>query len=99
MATVLLSVLTLVVGALVSGVLTYLGTRSKLALDYDADLRERRIVAYVDLWRRLEPLAKYGPKASFSQVEATELAESLRTWYFKRGGLFLSRATRACQRS
>lgn len=94
MATVLLSLLTLVVGALVSGVVTYLGTRSKLVLDYDADLRKRRIEAYADLWSRLEPLAKYAQKASFSEEEVRLLAESLRTWYFEKGGLFLSTTAR-----
>jgi hypothetical protein len=92
--TVLISLLTLVTGALVSGVLTYLGTRSKLVLDYDADLREKRIIAYSDLWCRLEPLAKYVSKASFSDADATNLAESLQSWYFEKGGLFLSTATR-----
>jgi hypothetical protein len=95
MATVLLSLLTLVAGALISGVATYFGTRSKLRLDYDADLRTRRIEAYGDLWRRLEPLAKYAKKASFSKEDARLLAESLRTWYFEQGGLFLTAAARA----
>jgi hypothetical protein len=63
MTTVLVSVLTLIGGAVVSGVLTYIGTRRKMALDYDADLRERRINAYQDLWQRLEPLSKYVPPA------------------------------------
>jgi hypothetical protein len=93
MTTVLISVLTLIGGAVVSGALTYLGTRRKLALDYDADLRERRISAYQDLWKRLEPLSKYVP-AAFSHADAEGLAESLRTWYFHDGGLFLSTAAR-----
>jgi hypothetical protein len=92
--TVLVSLLTLVFGAVVSGVLTYLGARRKLALDYDADLRTRRIVAYAELWSRLEPLAKYARRQFFSAVEAKELAESLRSWYFQTGGLYLSELTR-----
>jgi hypothetical protein len=94
MATVLVSFLTLVGGAVVSGVLTYVGTRRKLVLDYDADLRQRRISVYTDLWSRLEPLAKYAADASFSEAEAKKLAESLRAWYFDKGGLFLSTAAR-----
>jgi hypothetical protein len=94
MNTLLISLLTLVAGAVISGVLTYVGTRSKVALDYDADLREKRIAAYTDLWCRLQPLAKYPPQTSFSRTDATDLAESLRAWYFEKGGLFLSRATR-----
>lgn len=95
MTAVLVSTLTLVLGALVSGVLTYLGTRSKLVLDYDADLRSRRVTAYADLWARLEPLAKYAAESSFSETDAKDLATSLRVWYFQKGGLFLSRDTRA----
>lgn len=94
MTTVLISLLTLIGGALVSGVLTYLGSRSKLAMDYDADLRNRRIEAYSDLWSKLEPLAKYAPKETFSETDAVSLAKSLRDWYFEKGGLFLSTAAR-----
>lgn len=89
MTTVWVSLLTLIGGAVASGVLTYVGTRRKLSLDYDADLRERRIKAYKDLWKRLEPLSKYVP-ATFSEADANDLAESMRTWYFRTGGLFLS---------
>jgi len=94
MATVLVSLFTLVGGAVISGVLTYVGTRRKLALDYDADLRERRISVYTDLWTRLEPLAKYSTKDFFSQADVKKLSESLRKWYFEKGGLFLSTGTR-----
>lgn len=93
MTTVLVSVLTLIGGAVASGVLTYVGTRRKLALDYDADLRNRRIKAYQDLWKRLEPLSKYVP-ATFSHANAQVLAKSLSAWYFHDGGLFLSTAAR-----
>ena len=44
METVLISLLTLVTGAVVSGVLTYVGTKRKLELDYDADLRKKRML-------------------------------------------------------
>jgi hypothetical protein len=95
MTTALISVLTLLVGAAVSGLVTYLETRRKLAYDYDADLRKRRIEAYSDLWNRLEPLAKYATKPSVSITDIEELAESLRIWYFEKGGIFLSVAARA----
>jgi hypothetical protein len=94
MTTALISVLTLLVGAAVSGLVTYLETRRKLAYDYDADLRKRRIEAYSDLWKRLEPLAKYATKPSVSKTDIKELAENLRIWYFETGGIFLSAAAR-----
>jgi hypothetical protein len=93
MTTVWVSLLTLIGGAVVSGALTYVGTKRKLSLDYDADLRERRINAYQDLWKRLEPLSKYVPP-TFSHAVVNDLAESMRTWYFRDGGLFLSTAAR-----
>jgi len=93
MTTVWISVLTLIGGAVASGALTYVGTRRKLALDYDADLRKRRIEAYQDLWKGLEPLSRYEP-IPFSHTEAKDLAEGLRSWYFRDGGLFLSTTAR-----
>jgi hypothetical protein len=93
MTTIWVSLLTLIGGAVASGVLTYVGTRRKLSLDYDADLRKRRIRAYQDLWKRLEPLSKYVP-ATFSGTDADDLAKSMSTWYFHNGGLFLSTAAR-----
>jgi hypothetical protein len=81
---------TLAVGALLSGVGTYAASRNKLRFDYDAHLREKRVEVYVDLWRRLEPLAKYARTSSFTDKEVAELASSLRIWYFQKGGIFLS---------
>jgi len=90
----LIPVLTLVVGAVLSGLGTYLGLRSKVRFDYDSDLRQKRIDVYADLWRRLEPLAKYGSTSTLSGSDADALAESLRAWYFQKGGLFLSTTAR-----
>lgn len=94
MGTWLIPLLTLTAGALLSSVVTYAGTRSKLALDYDADLRQKRIDVYTDLWGRLEPLSKYVPPTTFRVAEVKQLAESLQAWYFGTGGLFLSMAAR-----
>lgn len=92
--TLAVSAITLVAGAVVSGVGTYLVARRTLAYEYDSDLRKRRIEAYTDLWKRLEPLAKYAARKQFSRKDADAFAESLRMWYFETGGLFLSKATR-----
>lgn len=94
MATALISVLTLLIGAAVSGLVTYFETKRKLVFDYDADLRKRRIETYSDLWSRLEPLAKYAARSRFSKKDVEQLAESLRAWYFEKGGLFLSTGAR-----
>jgi hypothetical protein len=89
-----LPLVTLVTGAVVSGVATYLGTRTQWRLTYDSDLRQRRIKAYSDLWARLQPLARYQRPTTLSGKEITALAASLRQWYFTRGGIFLSVDTR-----
>ena len=90
MGTLWVSLITLVAGGLVSGIATYLATRHKLVLDYDADLRRRRINTYRNLWGRLRPLAKYGHLSTLSKQDVADLAEELRLWYFDVGGLFLS---------
>ena len=90
----LIPVLTLVVGALLSGLGTYLGLRSKIRFDYDSDLRQKRIDVYADLWRLLEPLAKYARTSPLSGSDVDALAASLREWYFQKGGLFLSTTAR-----
>jgi hypothetical protein len=92
--TLAVSAITLVAGAVVSGVGTYLVARRTLAYEYDSDLRKRRIEAYTDLWSRLEPLAKYAKTERFSKADAEDFAKCLRVWYFEIGGLFLSKATR-----
>jgi hypothetical protein len=83
-------VATLIVGAIVSAAATYFATRAQWRLNYDADLREKRIDAYADLWGRLQPLAKFHRPAPFSGDDATKLAGSLQEWYFTKGGIFLS---------
>jgi hypothetical protein len=92
--TLAVSAITLVAGAVVSGVGTYLVARRTLAYEYDSDLRKRRIEAYTDLWRRLEPLAKDARTEEFTKADAEDFATCLRVWYFETGGLFLSKATR-----
>ena len=87
-------ILTLVLGAALSAVGTYLGTTAKWRLDYDADLRARRIAAYLSLWSTLQPPSLYGRTEAFDGEAAELLAQQLRSWYFTQGGLFLSTSAR-----
>lgn len=72
----------------------YLAARWKahkdLEADYDRDLRAARIAGYRELWKLLEPLARYAPPAPLTTAVAVALANDLRHWYFQTGGLFLS---------
>jgi hypothetical protein len=95
MGTLWVSLITLIAGGAVSGVATYVATRHKLVLDYDADLRRRRINTYRNLWGRLSPLAKYGRLSALTKQDVEAIAEDLRIWYFDMGGLFLSTDARS----
>ncbi len=82
------------VGALAGVVTTAWKSRKDLEVQYDIDLRERRIEAYAELWRLLEPLADYFEPGAVTRASARELGQDLRRWYFNTGGLVLSAATR-----
>ena len=88
----------LIASATLGGFVTYLTTvlkiRQELGAQYDSDLRRDRITAYKELWRCLEPLARYAPPGDFTFGGAQKLAIVLRKWYFDNGGLFLSEEAR-----
>jgi hypothetical protein len=83
------------IGALFGILTTSWKTRKDLESQYDIDLRKKRIDAYQELWKMLEPLADYSPAAPLTRPRLKTLSESLRVWYFHQGGLFLSERTRA----
>lgn len=84
-------------GGLGTYVTTVLKIRQELGAQYDSDLRRDRIIAYKELWKCLEPLARYAPPGHFTYAGAQKLAAALRSWYFENGGLFLSEQARdAC---
>ena len=92
--TVASSLASAVFGSALTYVTTVLKVRQDLAAKYDSDLRRDRIGVYRELWKALEPLAKYAPPAEFTFSGANRLAVVLRAWYFEKGGLFLSDAAR-----
>jgi hypothetical protein len=81
------------VGAVAGIVTTAWKSRKDLEAQYDIDLRKRRIEAYGELWRTLEPLAyHFGSRPTYESVD--NLGRALRHWYFHTGGLVLSADTR-----
>ena len=65
----------------------------KLMQDIDIDLRTKRIGVYEELWKSTAILPKW-PKATDVTYEQLLLfSESLRTWYFQKGGMYLSLST------
>src|SRR6266487_1181561 len=92
------TILSIIASLLLAGVtalFTYLATRSKIRLDltaeYDKDLRTSRLKAYQDLWKLLEPLARYSRPGPVTYVVVKEVAEKMRIWYFQQGGIFLTK--------
>ncbi|MFN2453452.1 MAG: hypothetical protein ABR577_04460 [Pyrinomonadaceae bacterium] len=87
----------LVSGA-ITAVVTYFATLSKARLDltieYDKELRERRLAAYKELWPRMKPLARYSPERPITYLVVKETSEKMRDWYFGGGGIFLSEESR-----
>src|SRR5215208_2073776 len=71
-----------------------LRVRLDLEIEYDKDLRTRRIEYYIELWSYLLPLARYPEAGPLSYDNVQQLSMALRDWYFKGGGLFMSRETR-----
>lgn len=82
----------------VSAVVTYFATRSKLRLDmtgeYDRALHEKRLELYKQLWPKTEPLGKYASSDSFTYKTVAAVSLDMHDWYFKEGGLFLSKESR-----
>ena len=86
--------LTFALGLVSAYLATQWKARKDLEADYDRDLRGTRITAYRELWKLLEPLAKYAPPGPITPELATSLMVDLRHWYFFTGGLFLSTRSR-----
>jgi hypothetical protein len=93
------AVATALVAAALSALTTYVGLRSKIHRDleaqYDKDLRERRMNAYSALWALSEPLALYSPPRKLSGHGARAMSERLRHWYFTDGIVLSGEARKA----
>jgi hypothetical protein len=81
----------------VSAAITYFSTRAKLRLDvaaqYDRQLQESRLTAYIELWAMLEPLARFGRDKPVTYAVLKDISDRTRTWYFQTGGIYLTRAS------
>jgi len=65
-----------------------------LEIDYDIDLRKRRIDCYTDLFKHMVALAKYPEPEALSYEQIQKLALAFRDWYFNSGDLIASETTR-----
>jgi hypothetical protein len=83
-----------VLGGVTGALTTLLQARKSLEAQYDIDLRKSRIDTYRQLWSSLQPLAYYGPRPALHEVGLRDLSRAMQSWYFGRGGLFMSAQTR-----
>jgi hypothetical protein len=92
------SVITGLVSGILSSALTYFSTRSKIRLDltveYDKDLRNKRLELYKELWPKTKPLAEFSPEAPVTFDVIKAVSGDMRDWYFAEGGIYLSRLSR-----
>lgn len=65
----------------------------KLLADIDLDLRNRRIPVYAELWKATAILPMWPKATGVTYQQLMQFSETLRTWYFQTGGMYLSRST------
>lgn len=93
------SVITGFVSGILSSALTYFSTRSKIRLDltveYDKDLRKKRLELYKDLWPKTKPLAEFSAEAPVTFDVIKAVSGDMRDWYFAEGGIYLPEEPRS----
>ncbi len=57
----------------------------------DTDLRTRRIEVYSELWEKSGTLLLWPRNRDLSYTDLQNLTLTFRDWYFKKGGIYLSR--------
>ena len=60
----------------------------------DTDLRTRRIPVYGELWEKTGSLPLWPRNSQLQYSDLDQLTRDLRDWYFKRGGMYLSKSAR-----
>ena len=92
------SLITGLASGAVSSVLTYFATRSKIRLDltaeYDKALHDKRLVLYKEFWPITKPLGRFVPHFSLTYNHVKSAVTDMHEWYFKEGGIYLSKNSR-----
>lgn len=102
-AEIIMTVLTAAGGSavIIAGLAAWLGKvwadriaqTQKLAQEIDIDLRTKRIGVYEELWKSTAILPKWPRATDVTYEQLLLFSESLRTWYFQKGGMYLSLST------
>jgi hypothetical protein len=93
------SLLTGLISAALTAVVTYFATRSKISLDltveYDKEVRKKRLELYEKLWKLLKHLARFSREQNLTYAIIKQTSEDMRDWYFDEfGGIYLSKQSR-----
>jgi hypothetical protein len=84
------SVFGLVTAAILAFINSWVGTRAGV----DENLRTQRLGCYPALWSATGTIPRW-PRAEVTRGSVLTLHETLRSWYYTAGGLFLSEPARA----
>lgn len=93
-AEVTLAVISGVLGLLTAGVLALFNSSISARAGIDENLRAERLDVYPTLWSASAAVSRW-PRAEVTRGTLVELHRTLRSWYYARGGLFLSESARA----
>jgi hypothetical protein len=87
-----------IIAASGGGAVTWLTTnarlRRELELLYDRDLREKRVAAYSELWRRTKRVPRNRRPGELTTATLREIREDWHDWYYDDGGIYMSEAVR-----
>ena len=86
------------IGAAVGGVISWLTTNSRLRRElellYDRDLREKRVAAYRELWKRTKRVPRTRLRGEVTGATLREVREDWHNWYYDEGGIYMSAVVR-----
>jgi hypothetical protein len=87
---IITGVLSLITAAILALVNSWVSTRAGI----DENLRAERLQVYPALWSATGAVSRW-PRMNVTRGSLGELHETLRSWYYAKGGLFLSESARA----
>lgn len=93
-AQVWLAIITGLLGLLTAGFLALLNAWISARAGVDEILRSQRLALYPKLWSTTAAISRW-PRVDVTRGSLDELHLALRSWYYAKGGLFLSESARA----
>jgi hypothetical protein len=93
-AQVWLAIVTGVLSLVTAGFLALLNAWISARAGVDENLRSQRLELYPKLWSATAAVSRW-PRVDVTRGSLEELHWALRSWYYARGGLFLSESARA----